>query len=156
MEKKRGKGVIEKFYTQFWASLWLNWASHVGASGKEPSCQCRRHGRHRFSPWVRKISWRTAWQPSPVFLPGQRHGQKSLVGYSPQGRTESEMTEVTQHEVGKDSACNTRGVGSILASGRSPGEGNGNPLQYSCLRNPTDRGAWWPTVYGSTESNMNW
>ena len=42
-----------------------------GASGKEPVCQCRRCKRCRFDPWVRKISWRRAWQPTPVFLPGE-------------------------------------------------------------------------------------
>ena len=42
---------------------------------------------------------------------------------------------------GKESACQARDVGSIPGSGRSPGEGNSNPLQYSCLRNPMDRGA---------------
>ena len=42
--------------------------------------QCRRH---EFNPWVGKISWRRKWQPTPVFLPGKSHGQKSLVGYSP-------------------------------------------------------------------------
>ena len=46
---------------------------------------------------------------------------------------------------------------SILGSGRSPGEGNGNPLQYSCLGNPMDRGDWWATVHGVTkESDMTW
>ena len=44
--------------------------------------------------------------------------------------------------VGKESACNAGDPGSIPRSGRSPGEGNGNPLQYSCLENPMDRGAW--------------
>ena len=48
------------------------------------------------------------------------------------------------------SAGNTRDVGSISGSGRSPGEGNGYPLQYSCLENPMDRGAWWAMVYGVT------
>ena len=43
----------------------------------------------------------------------------------------------------KDSACNAGDLGSIPALGRSPGEGNGYPLQYSCLENPMDRGAWW-------------
>ena len=47
---------------------------------------------------------------------------------------------------GKASACNAGDLGSIPGSGRSPGEGNGNPLQYSCLENPMDRGAWWATV----------
>ena len=59
-----------------------------GASGKEPTCQCRRHKRHKFSPWVMKI----------------------------------------------------------------PGGGHDNPLHYSCLENPMDRGAWWATVHGLTQS----
>ena len=49
-------------------------------------------------------------------------------------------------------AGDVRNVGSIPGSGRSLGEGNGNPLQYSCLENPMDRGAWWATVYGITKS----
>ena len=48
----------------------------------------------------------------------------------------------------KASACNVRDLGSIPGSGRSSGEGNGNPLQYSCLENPMDRGAWWAIVHG--------
>ena len=50
-----------------------------------------------FSPWIRKIPWRRAWQPTPVFLPGESHGQRSLVGYSLQGCKESDTTEVTWH-----------------------------------------------------------
>ena len=50
---------------------------------------------------------------------------------------------------GKESACNAGDTGSIPGLGRSPGEGNGNPLQYSCLQNSMDRGAWWATVIGS-------
>ena len=49
-------------------------------------------------------------------------------------------------------AGDTADVGSIPGSGRSPGERNGNPLQHSCLENPMDRGAWWPTVPGVTKS----
>ena len=56
-----------------------------GSSGKEPTCQCRRHSRHIFDPWVGKIPQRRSWQPTPVFLPGQFRGQKSLVGYSSWG-----------------------------------------------------------------------
>ena len=52
--------------------------------------------------------------------------------------------------VGKESACNAGDLGSIPGSGRSPGEGNGNPLPYSCLENPMDREAWQATVYGIT------
>ena len=66
-----------------------------GASGKELACQSRRHKRPGFNPWVRKIPWRREWQPTPVFLPGESHGQRSLVGYSPWGRKESHTTEAT-------------------------------------------------------------
>ena len=64
------------------SSRWLRW---------ERIClQCRRLG---FDPWVGKIPWRRKWQPTPVFLPGEFHGQRSLVGYSPRGCKESDMTE---------------------------------------------------------------
>ena len=53
---------------------------------------------------------------------------------------------------GKASACNAGDTGSIPGSGRSPGEGNGSPLQYSCLENPMDGGAWWATVHGVAKS----
>ena len=53
---------------------------------------------------------------------------------------------------GKESACNPGDLGSIPGLGRSPGEGNGNPLQHSCLENSVDRGAWQATVYGVTKS----
>ena len=52
----------------------------------------------------------------------------------------------------KASACNEEDPGSIPGLGRSPGEGDGNPLQYSCLENPRDRGAWWAAVYGVAQS----
>ena len=52
---------------------------------------------------------------------------------------------------GKESACPAADMGPITVLGRSPGEGNGNPLQYSCLGNPMDRGAWWATVHGVTK-----
>ena len=51
-------------------------------SGKGSTCQCRRH---KFNPWVRKIPWRRKWQPTPVFLPGEFHGQRSLASYNPWG-----------------------------------------------------------------------
>ena len=57
-------------------------------SGKESTCQGERHKRHGFNPWVGKIPWRREWQPPPVHLPGESHGQRSLAGYSPQGRKE--------------------------------------------------------------------
>ena len=59
-------------------------------SGQESACQCRRS---RFNPWVRKICLSRKWQPTPVFLPGKSHRQRSLVGYSPRGHKESDTTE---------------------------------------------------------------
>ena len=55
----------------------------AGTSSKKPACQCKRHKRCGFDPWVGKIPGRRAWQPTPVFLPGESHGQRSLAGYSP-------------------------------------------------------------------------
>ena len=59
-------------------------------SDKESGCQCRRLG---FNPWVRKIPWRRAREPTPAFLPGEPHGQRSLAGYSPWGRKEWDTTQ---------------------------------------------------------------
>ena len=81
-----------EFLYMVW-SLDQIWGFPGSTSGKEPACQCRTCKRGRFDPWVGKIPWRRAWQPTPVFLPGKSHGQRSLVGYSPWGHKESDMTE---------------------------------------------------------------
>ena len=60
----------------------IPWGFPGGASGEESTCQCRRC---RFDRWVRKLPWRREWEPTPVFLPGEFHGQRNLTGYSPQG-----------------------------------------------------------------------
>ena len=62
-------------------------------SGEESPCQCRSYRRLVFDPWVGKIPWRRKRQPTPVFLPGESHGQRSLAGYSPWGPIESDTTE---------------------------------------------------------------
>ena len=74
---------------------WLTWGFPGSASGKEFVCQCKRHKRCWFNPWVWKIPWRKAGQPIPIFLPGESHGQRSLAGYSPCGHKESDTSEVT-------------------------------------------------------------
>ena len=56
---------------------------------------------------------------------------------------------------GKESACNAEDPGLIPGLGRSPGEGNGNPVQYACLKNSKDRGAWWAIVHGSHSVGHN-
>ena len=73
-----------------------------GTGGKEPACQSRRWKRGGFDPWVGKIPWRRAWQPTPILLPGESHGQRSLVGCGPWGHKDSDVTEVTEHTQHRD------------------------------------------------------
>ena len=88
--------------------------------------------------WVRKIPWRRERLPILVFWPGEFHGL-----YSPWGHKEWDMTEQLSHtNLVKNLPANTGDPGLIPESGRSPREGNGNPLQYSCLVIPMDRGIW--------------
>ena len=70
-----------------------------GTSVKEPTCQCRRHKKLGFNPWVWKIPWKREWLPTPVFLPGGYHGQRSLMGYSPLGHKELDTTERLQTHI---------------------------------------------------------
>ena len=117
--------------------------------------------RHDWAPSLSLfpfMHWRRKWQPTPVFLPGESQGRGSLVGCRLRGRTESDTTEATQqqqHSCNSDcwNVGNTGNAGSIPGLGRSPGEGNGNALQYSCLENPMDRGAWGAAVHGIVESD---
>ena len=87
----------------FWGaeSLSASMGNHMGfltwLSGKESVCRCRRQRRLVFNLWVRKVPWRRKWQPTAVFLPGKFHGQRSLAGYSPWDRKESDTTERLTH-----------------------------------------------------------
>ena len=64
-----------------------------GPSGKESACQYRKPKKHGLDPWVGKILWRRKWQPTPVFLPGKYHGQRSLEGYTPWAHRDWDMTK---------------------------------------------------------------
>ena len=77
----------------FSPGICLSFGFPGGHSGKESASQCRRCKRHGFHPCVGMIPWRREWLPTPVFLPGEFHGQRSLVGYSPWGPKESDTTE---------------------------------------------------------------
>ena len=68
-----------------------------GTSGKEPACQCRRHKRHRFDPWVGKIPWRRAWQPTPVFLPEESPWTEELGGLQSMGLRRVRHDRATKH-----------------------------------------------------------
>ena len=88
-------------------------------------------GNHIFGV-TSAVNQRRQWQPHPILLPGKSHGRRSLVGYSPWGHEELKITERLHFH--------------FLLS--CIGEGNGNPLQCSCLENPRDGGAWWAAIYG--------
>ena len=77
------------------SSLFMFPLQSLGFPGKEPGCQGRKHKSPSFDPWVRKIPWRGEWQPTPVFLSGESHGQRSLACYGPWGHKELDTTEVT-------------------------------------------------------------
>ena len=74
----------------FWGQLHLFLHFPTNADSEESACQGRRL---EFNPWVRKIPWSRKWQPTPVFLPGKSHGQRNLVGYSPWGHKDLDMTD---------------------------------------------------------------
>ena len=70
-----------------------------GHSGKESACQCRRYRRPGFNPSIGKIPWRRKWQPTPAFLPGKSHGQRTLAGYSPWGhKTRQDLATKQQQQ----------------------------------------------------------
>ena len=81
------------FLSVIWTLPFYNVCFPGGRSGKESACQFMRHKRHGFDPWVGKIPWRRKLQPTPVFLPGKFHGQRSLVGYSLWSCKELDTTE---------------------------------------------------------------
>ena len=143
------------------------WGFLGGSMVKEPTCQCRRHRRLGFDTWVKKTP-RGSNGNVLHFLAWRAHRQRSLVGYHSSGCKESDRTEwLSTHTViyirwdsstlpggsdGEEFSCNAGDLDSIPGLGRSPVEGHGNPLQYSCLENPMGRGAWWATAHGVTRS----
>ena len=119
--------------------------------------------RPGFDPWVGKIPWRRESLPTPVFWPGEFHGEVHGIT-----KSLTRMNDFHTHFARKEEVLLFFLLGSTIPGaglpqknpsamqatmemllwswGRYPGKGNGNPLQYSCLGNPIDRGAWWATV----------
>ena len=110
---------------------------HFTLSAYNLSCLCLRWWQNNQELLlVATLLWRREWHPTPVLLPGKSHGWRSLVGCSPWGREESDMTERLHFHFSL--SCF--------------GEGNGNPLQGSCLENPRDGAARWAAVSGVAQS----
>ena len=86
-------------------------------NGKECTCQCKRHKKCGFAPWVGKIACRRAWQPSPVFFPGKSHGQRSPVGYSPWGRRMGHDCTHTHTHTHTHACAHTHAAGKSVSVG---------------------------------------
>ena len=114
------KGVQPSLTPRFWSSGSGNVRNYNSVVLSHPVCLIQRR----------------QWQPRPVLLPGDSHGWRNLVGCSPWGRKELDMTERFHFHFSLSCI----------------GEGNGHPLQCSCLENPRDRGAWWAAGYGVAQS----
>ena len=124
----------------------MSWFYNLYGKAKEVLIECQNNSKRRiklkdlhtvpnFKTYY-KAYQRRQWWLTPVLLPGKSHGQRSLVGWSPWDRWESDTTEWLPFHFS-------------LSCIR---EGNGNPLQYSCLEDPRDGRAWWAAVYGVAQS----
>ena len=120
----------------------IDWPCHLSCSQNGPAILPAMYAGpvslhpHQHLMFGVVIFWRRWWHPTPVLLPGKSHGRRSLVGCSPWGREELDTTEQLHFHFSLSCI----------------GEGNGNPLQCSCLENPTDGGAWWAAVCGVSQS----
>ena len=130
---KKGRVVVTRGVF-VWTHVWTWYKNHIREARhdtpaeKEPFSQPTGDFLHRKeNNLVLKVLRRRQWQPTPVLLPGKSHGRRSLGGCSPWGREESDTTEWLHFDFSLSCI----------------GEGNGNPLQCSCLENPRDGGAWW-------------
>ena len=138
---KSWKMMLWKCCTQY-ASKFGKLSSGCRTGKGQCSFQSQRKAMPKNAQTTRQIalishaSRRRQWHPTPVLLPGKSQGQRSLVGCSPWGHEESDTTEWLQFHFSLSCI----------------GEGNGNPLQCSCLENPRDGGAWWAAVYGVAQS----
>ena len=131
-----------------WQHMQTAWGFQGGASGKEPTCQRRRRQRRGFHSWVRMIPWRRAWQPTPVFMPRESHGQKAwesdgLCSIRPQrvGQDWSNLAHTNADSLGCDEWGRWRRSCSLLASN---GWGPGLPMKIlegtgQCPPAPTNK-----------------
>ena len=124
--------------TEWLFDLYISWSDYHNKFNEHPCSHIDTELKRKNFPFDKNSLefWRRPWQPTPVLLPGKSHGWRSLVGCSPWGHEESDMTERLHFHFSLSCI----------------GVGNGNPLQCSCLENPRDGGAWWAAIYGVTQS----
>ena len=128
-----------------------------GLGCKESTHQCRRHRRCGFDPWVGKIPWRRTWQPTPIFLPGEFHGQRSWVGYSSWSHKEFDMTKLVH--AGTHTHQDLEG----MLGSRGPGRGEGwggnwssHPGDWSSMSLRKSRREGWRVVCGGRAEHSEW
>ena len=114
----------------------LSWEKVIANYIHDPSFTSNAYMYNTYLHAAYTYVWRKRWQPTPVLLPGKSHGQRSLVGCSPWGLEELDMTERLHFHFSLSCI----------------GEGNGHSHQCSCLENPRDGRAWWAAVYGVAQS----
>ena len=145
--RQQGQSLWLGHGARFWGSIPCHFPNNVGWKlvDKSPKCRSLSVGKlwgvfntvssNGIEPYCLQQRKRQ-WHPTPVFLPGKSHGWRSLVGCRPWGRKELDTTEWLHFHFSLSCI----------------GEGNGNPLQCSCLENPRDAGAWWAAIYGVAQS----
>ena len=116
------------------------WRRAIQSAKTRPGADCGSYHEFLIAKFLieesRENHWRRQWHPTPVLLSGKYHGWRSLVGCSPWGREEPDTTERLHFHFSLSCI----------------GEGNGNPLQCSCLENPKDGEACWAAIYGVVQS----
>ena len=124
---------------------------HCGSASKESTCNVGDLG---LIPWLGRSHGEG--KGYPLQYSGLENSMDSIVHGAAKSQTlvsdfhyAIKFSGLPRKLSGKESACNARNSGSVPGPGRSPGEGNGNPVQYSCLENPMDRGAWQAIVHGA-------
>ena len=133
---RKFRGLFLDFLLRHRSLMHLSLMIHSRLCTLEEGAQAWRHLCISVFPFIVQLGRRRQWQPTPVLLPGKSHGQRSLVGCSPWGRWEWDTTERLHFHFSLSCI----------------GEGNGNPLQCSCLEHPRDGGAWWAAIYGVAQS----
>ena len=132
--------------TVLWSCFWETRSMRVRCPNKQEVINVILSVNHQANSCgyslTRLCPWRRQWHPTPVLLPGKSHGQRRLVGCGPSGRYKSDMIERLHFHFSLSHI----------------GEGNGSPLQCSCLENPRDGGAWWAAVYGVAQgqTQLKW
>ena len=125
---------------EIWSYRQEDRASQVALLVKNPACQFRRHTINGFDPWIGKVPWRRAWQPTPVFLPANSYRQRSLAGYSPWDQSQTGLSTHTHHAPGAGDSTNHLAFHPPHLSDLSSNNSSSRPNSQTGLRTHTNKG----------------